>query len=84
MSKDYLANNLKKDLSLINNFDIKIIEDFLKNYFESYDYSKDHNIKYIDIFSPFFDLLLKTNIFEKEFIIPIIPLLIEKNRLKND
>ena len=80
--KESLVNKLKKDLLYIN-LDIKIIEDFIGKYFELYDYSKDDNIKYIDIYSPFFDILLKTKIFDK-FILPISVKFIEENNLKND
>lgn len=80
--KDCLVNKLQKDLLYIN-LNKKIVEDYIIKYFESYDYSKDDKVKYIEVYSPFFDILLKSKIFE-EFTLPISVEFIEKNNLKND
>ena len=82
-SENDLTNKLKKDLLFIN-IDIKTIENYIIKFFEDYKYHKDDDIKYLDIFSPLFDLLLKTKIFPKEFYIPISLDFIKENKLEEN
>ena len=66
-------NVIKKGLSEYiiknkNNIDNKIFHDFVKEYFLNYFRINKDDYLYIDIFSPIFDVLSKTKIFEKLFI----------------
>ena len=94
--KDYLNTKLEKDLKYIN-IDIKIIKEYVVKCFENYNFNNrdnydnyeddeddNNNEIYIDIYSPFFEILSKIKNFEKIFIIPISSILIEKYNLKND
>ena len=93
--KEELKNNLKEDLSKIK-FDYKNIanvQDYLIYYFKEYynkikeeelDYDKEHKIL-IDIYSPFFEILSKTEIFLDLFNIIILHKnIIKKYNLLND
>ena len=98
-SLDYDKNILNKKLqkNLINNkIDIEVIKSYAINYFKKY--LKDIKLKNnneeiliynnpeinIDIYSPFFDVISKTEIFEEIFTIPISIQIIEKYNLSND
>ena len=94
--KNELKNNLENDLSK-SGVDINIIKKICINYFKKFlsinkeknniDDKEEEKNKlsklYIDIYSPFFDLISKSEIFE-QFIILISTYEIEKFNLKND
>ena len=91
VDKEYLKDKLKKDLSIFN-LEFKNIEKFIIKYFESYDYNNIQNevrdyiynkFLYIDIFSPFYDILSETKIFDKVFTITISTDIIKKYDLTN-
>ena len=83
--KDILKKNLDKKLS-----ELKIKIDAINKY--AFDYLKNYYLKnkekqeefIIDIFSPFFDLISKSEFFEHIFTIPISIKEIEEYDLKND
>ena len=86
----YPKNYDKKELtnkfnSTLNKLKLKKenITDYIINFFKNYE-KKENDEIYIDIYSPFFDLLSKEEYFWKKFIIPIISEFIDKNKLKND
>ena len=86
----YPKNFDKKELtnkfnSTLNKLKLKEenITDYIINFFKNYE-KKENDEIYIDIYSPFFDLLSKELYFWKKFIIPIISEFIDKNKLKND
>ena len=86
----YPKNYDKKELtnkfnSTLNKLKLKEenITDYIINFFKNYE-KKENDEIYIDIYSPFFDLLSKEEYFWKKFIIPIISEFIDKNKLKND
>ena len=86
----YPKNFDKKELtnkfnSTLNKLKLKKenITDYIINFFKNYE-KKENDEIYIDIYSPFFDLLSKELYFWKKFIIPIISEFIDKNKLKND
>ena len=80
--KNYLLNKLKKDA---NNYGINSIVYYVTNYIKKLKESKKGNLNiYIDIFSPFFDLLSKTEDFWEIFTIPINIRFINKNHLEKD
>ena len=85
--KDFLIKSFEKDL-LINKIDINIIQEYVINYFEKYknDLLEKYNKKKlaIHIFSPFFELLSKTEIFERIFSIQVPIEIIQQYNLKND
>ena len=95
IDKDELQKNLKNDLLKIK-FDSKNIinaKEYLIYYFKKYyektnedDSDMDKNKKIlIDIYSPFFEILYKTEIFTEIFNTKILPRsIIHKNNLKND
>ena len=95
IDKNELQKNLKDDLLKIK-FDSKNIinaKEYLIYYFKKYyektnedesDINKNKKIL-IDIYSPFFEILYKTEIFTEIFNIKILPRsIIHKNNLKND
>ena len=94
--KKMLNKNLQEDL-IKYNLDINTLQIYILNYYEKYLeklkeknngeklYSlKLYNNVLIDIYSPFFDFLSKTEIFEHIFTINISVNFIEKYNLKND
>ena len=87
--KNILKKKLENDIS-INKLDIKIVESCIINYFNNFAYEikKNNNINdnemAIDIYSPFFEIISKTELFEMIFTIPINTDLIKKNNLKED
>ena len=80
-NKNLLIRNLQEDL-LKYGVELNIYEKYVENYFKKEDIT-DFDIK-IDIFSPFFKILLKTEFFGRLFRILISTTLIEKYNLKNE
>ena len=92
-NKDFDKNILKKKLEndiSINKLDIKIVESCIINYLNNVAYKIKKNNTIIDkelaldIYSPFFEIISKTELFELKFTIPINADLIKKNNLKGD
>ena len=77
-NKNYFQKNFEIFKKKYNN---NIIQNYLIYYLE-----KNPELKniYLDIYSPFFDILMKTNIFSDKFIIVIIMNFIKQNKLEND
>ena len=89
--KDHLKKQLNKKLSDYNcNIEDKIIKKIVTNYFcnnkkTKYQVNIDNeNFYHIDIYSPFFDILSKLEIFDEIFLIQIPLNLIKECRLKKD
>ena len=93
-SKDILYKKLEDDL-IKYKIDKNVFETFIQNYFIKYkknifkennDELKiySNNLRKIDIFSPFFDLLEKNNLFEQIFYIPISINEMEKYTIYSD
>ena len=85
--KNYLNDKLKKDLlnknTNINKLKEVLIELF--NHFVKFDFDYFENREHlIDIYSPFFDTISKTAMYEKIYSIPIPVEIIKKLKLKND
>ena len=79
-NKDFDKNILKKKLEndiSINKLDIKIVESCIINYLNNVAYKIKKNNTIIDkelaldIYSPFFEIISKTELFELKFTIPI-------------
>lgn len=86
--KDYLTKILKDDLSN-KKIDMNKMKTVLFELFEDYKNDKDYNYfdlneKNLDIYSPFFDVISKTELYEKMYTIPIPVEIIKKLNLKND
>ena len=89
--KKILNNNLQEDL-IKYNLDINTLQIYILNYYKdcikkSKEKKNEDNLfinVLIDIYSPFFDFLSKTEIFEQIFAINIAANFIEKYNLKND
>ena len=86
--KDSLKKKLENDI-LENNLDYNLIQLIVLNYFENFVTEiKENNLEIkdlsIDIFSPFFDTISKTEAFELFIEIPISIDIIEKFNLKED
>jgi hypothetical protein len=90
--KNFLSNKLKDDISNkkidINKIKATLV-DIFKNYYDAnlkklnYDYF--YNIeKKLDIYSPLFEEISKTDLFEKMYTIPVPIEIIDKLNLKND
>jgi len=77
-----LDNQLYNDL-LKYNIDKKFFYEFITNYFNNNKSININNLQFLDIFSPFFDILSNTNLINK-LIIPISTKIIEKYNLKKD
>ena len=83
-NKEILRKKFVADL-LKYKIDINDINNYALNYFLNVNEEETFgDYKYIDIYSPFFDIITKAKIFEKNFIIPISTELIENYKLKND
>ena len=82
--KELLIKKFNEDL-LKYKINVNDINKYVMNYFQNI-YVKDNidYYKYIDVYSPFFDIISKSKIFEKHFIIPISIELIKNYELKND
>ena len=87
--KNLLKKRLENDIT-INKLDAKKIESCIINYFNNLvnEIKKNNSISdeelIIDIYSPFFEAISKTELFELKFTIPINADLIAKNNLKED
>ena len=64
-NKDKTRKKIEEDY-LNKKFDINIIENYVNGYFEDY---PEYNNKIIDVDSPFFNIISKTNNFDKNFMI---------------
>ena len=83
--KDILKNNLKTDLSQYS-IDLNILKKYIYNKLNFTNFKPDNNEDYylIDIYSPFFDDLSKSEYFDTILCLPINIMTIEKFNLKND
>ena len=83
--KNFLKNKLQNDLSK-NNLDIPtFIEKYGVNFFEKLNIKlKEPEKIFIDIHSPFFDIISNTELFGDIYIIPINIQFLEKYNLKDD
>ena len=82
-SKDKLKKQFKKDLEYLIPVDNDIIQKIVINYFSKKKYESDYS-EHIDIYSPFFDILLETEFFGNIFIIQFLMEIIKKCKLKKD
>ena len=82
--KELLIKKFNEDL-LKYKINVNDINKYVMNYFQKVDVKDNIDYyKYIDVYSPFFDIISKSKIFEKYFIIPISIELIKNYELKND
>ena len=81
-NKDNLKNKLKKDLENINPIDNNTIQKIVIDYFRNKKYKNKYSER-IDIYSPFFDLLSKTEFFNN-FTIYISMVMIEECKLEKE
>ena len=82
--KEILIKKFDEDL-LKYKIDINDIKKYALNYFQNVDEEEVvDDYKYIEVYSPFFDIISKTKFLEKKFIIPISTELIDNYKLKND
>ena len=92
--KEYLNNNLQRFLNKINmnknNFENLLSDIYSNKKVEELEEEVEpgsldiHHGYLINVFSPLFDVISKTEIFEKKYCIPIYEEFIEKNKLNND
>ena len=85
-NKDKLRKEMEKSLLEYNNIKDNIIQKIIINYFEKNLelVTSVKEIRLIDFFCPFFDILMKTDNFDKIFTILITSSIIKKYDLKND
>ena len=83
--KDILKKNLNKKLSELK-IDVELINKFAMDYLKNYYLKNKENQEefIIEIYSPFFDIISKSEFFEQVFTIPIPANEIKQFNLKND
>lgn len=86
-NKYHIKNELESDLSKLK-LDFNLLKKYFLNYFENLwkeiKHKDDDDEYQIDIYSPFFEIISKTKLFELKFTIFLNGEIIDENKLEND